>query len=102
MNYLDVFFRISTVEFTPQIENLNTEKLTIVAWDLPGYGYSWLPDRTFPDDFYQRDAIWAHSLMKTLGYSKFSLVGMCDDGITALFLAAMYPESIRKMIIFDA
>ncbi|RLU24479.1 hypothetical protein DMN91_002568 [Ooceraea biroi] len=89
-------------DFKPQIENLDTEKLTIVAWDPPGYGKSRPPDRTFPDDFFERDAMWAHNLMKALGYSKFSLVGWSDGGITALVLAATYPESVRKMIVCAA
>ncbi|EZA53013.1 hypothetical protein DMN91_002423 [Ooceraea biroi] len=93
---------MARLSFATQIEDLDIEKLTLVAWDPPGYGKSWPPDRTFPDDFYQRDATWAHSLMKTLGYSKFSLIGMFDGAVTALFLAAMYPESIRKMIVLDA
>ncbi|CAL1678182.1 unnamed protein product [Lasius platythorax] len=89
-------------DFKPQIENLNTDKLTIVAWDPPGYGKSRPPDRTFPDDFFQRDAAWAHSLMQTLGYSKFSLIGWSNGGITSLLLASMYPESIRRMVVFGA
>jgi len=40
--------------------------------------------------------------MKVLGYSKFSVLGWSDGGITSLLLAAMYPESIRKMIILGA
>ncbi|XP_026829640.1 valacyclovir hydrolase [Ooceraea biroi] len=90
------------LNFGPHIESLGTEKLTIVAWDPPGYGKSRPPDRTFPDNFYQRDATWTYSLMKTLGYSKFSLIGMVDGSITALWLAATYPESIHKMIVFGA
>ncbi|KMQ98061.1 tubulin beta-1 chain [Lasius niger] len=89
-------------DFKPQIENLNTDKLTIVAWDPPGYGKSRPPDRTFPDDFFQRDAAWAHSLMQTLGYSKFSLIGWSNGGITSLLLASTYPESIRRMVVFGA
>ncbi|XP_012217385.1 valacyclovir hydrolase [Linepithema humile] len=89
-------------DFKPQVENLNVDKLTIVAWDPPGYGKSRPPERTFPDDFFQRDATWAHNLMKTLGYSKFSLVGWSDGGITSLLLASAYPESINKMIVFGA
>ncbi|KAL6268580.1 hypothetical protein P5V15_001714 [Pogonomyrmex californicus] len=89
-------------DFKPQIENLDRNKLTIVAWDPPGYGKSRPPNRTFPDDFFQRDATWAHNLMKTLGYSKFSLVGWSDGGITSLLLASMYPDSIRKMIVLGA
>lgn len=89
-------------DFKPQIENLNTDQLTIVAWDPPGYGKSRPPDRTFPDDVFQRDAAWAHNLMQTLGYSKFSLIGWSDGGITSLLLASTYPESIRKMVVFGA
>ncbi|XP_025074126.1 valacyclovir hydrolase isoform X2 [Pogonomyrmex barbatus] len=89
-------------DFKPQIENLDRNKLTIVAWDPPGYGKSRPPNRTFPDDFFQRDATWAHNLMKTLGYTKFSLVGWSDGGITSLLLASTYPDSIRKMIVLGA
>ncbi|GAB1861773.1 Valacyclovir hydrolase [Camponotus japonicus] len=89
-------------DFKPQIENLNTDKLTIVAWDPPGYGKSRPPDRTFPDNFFQRDASWGHNLMQTLGYSKFSLIGWSDGGITSLLLASTYPESILKMIVLGA
>ncbi|KAH0948185.1 hypothetical protein HN011_012316 [Eciton burchellii] len=89
-------------DFRPQIENLDREKLTVVAWDPPGYGKSRPPNRTFPNDVFQRDATWAHGLMKVLGYSKFSVLGWSDGGITSLLLAAMYPESIRKMIILGA
>jgi len=87
-------------DFKPQIENLDVDKLTIVAWDPPGYGKSRPPERTFPDDFFQRDATWAHNLMKTLGYSKFSLVGWSDGGITSLLLASTYPESVNRMVVF--
>ncbi|EZA57343.1 Valacyclovir hydrolase [Ooceraea biroi] len=40
--------------------------------------------------------------MKSLGYSKFSLLGWCDGGTVALLLAATYPDSIRKMIVLGA
>ncbi|CAK9830424.1 Valacyclovir hydrolase [Anthophora retusa] len=84
--------------FRPQIEGLDKGKFTIVAWDPPGYGKSRPPNRTFPDDFFQRDATLARNLMKRLGYSKFSLLGWSDGGITSLILAAMFPENVRKMI----
>lgn len=89
-------------DFKPQIENLNADKLTIVAWDPPGYGKSRPLDRTFPDDFFQRDATMAHNLMQILGYSKFSLIGWSDGGITSLLLASSYPENIYKMVVFGA
>ncbi|XP_018054319.1 PREDICTED: valacyclovir hydrolase [Atta colombica] len=89
-------------DFKPQMENMNVNELTIVAWDPPGYGKSRPPDRTFPNDFYQRDATWAYNLMKTLGYSKFSLIGWSDGGITSLLLASAYPDSVYRMVVFGA
>ncbi|XP_076629373.1 serine hydrolase BPHL-like [Colletes latitarsis] len=89
-------------DFKPQIEGLSKEKFTIVAWDPPGYGKSRPPDRTFPDDFFERDAAWARNLMKVLGHEKYSLIGWSDGGITSLILAAMYPENVRKMVAVAA
>ncbi|CAD1476929.1 unnamed protein product, partial [Heterotrigona itama] len=89
-------------DFKPQIEGLDRGKFTIVAWDPPGYGRSRPPDRTFPDDFFQRDANWAYNLMKALGYTKFSLIGWSDGGITSLMLASMFPNNIRKMVAVAA
>uniref|UniRef100_A0A0C9QPD6 BPHL protein n=1 Tax=Fopius arisanus TaxID=64838 RepID=A0A0C9QPD6_9HYME len=41
-------------DFKPQIEGLDKSKLTIVAWDPPGYGKSKPPDRKFPADFFSQ------------------------------------------------
>ncbi|XP_015524239.1 valacyclovir hydrolase [Neodiprion lecontei] len=89
-------------DFKPQITNLDKDKLTIVAWDPPGYGNSRPPNRTFGDDFYSRDADFAHDLMKAIGFDKYSLLGWSDGGIVALFLAANYPERVKKMIVIGA
>lgn len=89
-------------DFKPQIEGLDREKFTIVAWDPAGYGKSRPPDRTFPDDFFKRDATDARNLMKLLGFPKFSLVGWSDGGITSLILAGTYPEDVRKMVAVAA
>lgn len=89
-------------DFKPQIEGLDKGKFTIVAWDPPGYGKSRPPDRTFPLDFFQRDASWARGLMQILGYEQFSLLGWSDGGITALVLASMFPDNVRKMIAVAA
>jgi len=53
-------------DFKPQIETLNRNKYTIVAWDPPGYGFSRPPDRDFLPGFFYRDADRAISLMKVL------------------------------------
>ncbi|XP_033225978.1 valacyclovir hydrolase-like isoform X2 [Belonocnema kinseyi] len=90
-----------SVHFKPQIENLSREKFRIIAWDPPGYGKSRPPDRTFPEDFLERDAILACNLMTTLGHSIFSIIGMCHGGISAIILASIFPEKIRKMVIIS-
>ncbi|KAL7298644.1 hypothetical protein TKK_0008410 [Trichogramma kaykai] len=89
-------------DFKPQLEGLDKERLTVIAWDPPGYGESRPPARTFPANFFERDAEWAQKLMLKLGHEKFSLVGWSDGGITSLILAARYPENVRKMIVFGA
>lgn len=94
------FLGTAWTDFKPQLENLDKNKLTIVAWDPPGYGKSRPPNRIYSDDFFQRDADYAFNLMKILGYKKFSLIGWSDGGITSLILAAKNPDSIRKMIVF--
>ncbi|XP_054003025.1 valacyclovir hydrolase-like isoform X2 [Hylaeus anthracinus] len=92
----------SWYNFRPQIEGLDGEKFTIIAWDPPGYGKSRPPNRTFPLDFYSRDATWARNLMRTLGFEKFSPVGWSDGGISAMILTANYPQNVRKLISVSA
>lgn len=85
-------------DFKPQIEGLDRKRFTVVAWDPVGYGKSRPPDRTFPDDFFERDATHARNLMTLLGYERFSLIGWSDGGITSLILASKFPENVRKMV----
>ena len=80
----------------------STGKLKLIAWDPPGYGKSRPPERTFPLDFFERDAKWALKFMKSLGHEKFSIVGWSDRGITALFMAAMFTNNIEKMVALAA
>ena len=46
-----------------------------IGWDPPGYGLSRPPNRTFPLDFFARDARVAVEFMRSLGYNEFSIVG---------------------------
>lgn len=90
-------------DFTPQLEGLNSSgKLTLVAWDPPGYGNSRPPNRTFPLDFFQRDAKVAKDFMHSLGHKKYSLLGWSDGGITALVMAAMFSKNVEKLVAFAA
>lgn len=94
----------AVTDFQPQIEQL--PKLlpnhTIIAWDPPGYGKSRPPNRTFPLDFFQRDANVANELMKTLKFSKYSILGWSDGGITGLIMAATFSNFIDKLVIWGA
>lgn len=89
-------------DFKPQVENLDRTKLTVIAWDPPGYGKSRPPNREFPDDFYHQDADWALKFMKALSINKFSMLGWSDGGITAMILASKYPDNVDKMVVWGS
>lgn len=91
-------------DFGPQLKKLPAllPNWTIIAWDPPGYGRSIPPKRTFPVDFFQRDAQDANDLMLELGFSKYSVVGWSDGGITALVLGAKHPDAVEKLVVWGA
>ncbi|KAM7305339.1 valacyclovir hydrolase [Ixodes scapularis] len=87
-------------DFSPQLEKLDRKQFTLVAWDPPGYGFSRPPERTFPVDFYHRDARVVAQLMKQLGHKKYNVLGWSDGANTGMILAATYPERIEKLVAF--
>ncbi|XP_030748896.1 valacyclovir hydrolase [Sitophilus oryzae] len=89
-------------DFKPQIEELDKDKFTVIAWDPPGYGSSRPPNRLFNSKFYDNDADMAFHFMKNLGISKFSLLGWSDGGISSLILAAKYPDNVDKLVVWGA
>lgn len=91
-------------DFKPQIEHLPKllPNYTIIGWDPPGYGKSKPPNRTFPLDFFQRDAIVANALMETLDFKNYSVLGWSDGGITGLIMAAKFKHSIKKLVIWGS
>ncbi|XP_071483840.1 valacyclovir hydrolase-like [Diadema antillarum] len=89
-------------DFQPQLEKLNRDRFTIVAFDPRGYGKSRPPERDFPADFFHRDAKDARDLMKALGFSKFCPLGWSDGGITAQILAGTYPADVYKLVIWGS
>ena len=40
--------------------------------------------------------------LKSLGHSKYSLLGWSDGGITAMVLAAAHPECVHRMVVWGA
>lgn len=89
-------------DFKPQVENLNREKFTVVAWDPPGYGNSRPPEKKFTLDFYQEDAEMGVELMKALNFEKYSLLGWSDGGIVAMIIAGTHQEKINKMAVWGS
>lgn len=91
-------------DFQSQIEHLPKllPNYTIIAWDPPGYGKSRPPNRTFPLDFFHRDADVANQLMKSLNFNQYSALGWSDGGITGLIMAAKFNKSIDKLVIWGS
>ncbi|KAM3959760.1 valacyclovir hydrolase [Aphomia sociella] len=89
-------------DFKPQVEGIDREKFTLVAYDPPGYGKSRPPDREFPLDFYDKDADFTYEFMKALKIPKYTLLGWSDGGIVSMILAAKYPEAIDKLVIWGS
>ncbi|XP_031431143.1 valacyclovir hydrolase isoform X2 [Clupea harengus] len=89
-------------DFGPQLKGLDKKRFTVVAFDPRGYGSSRPPIRDFPSDFFHRDAQDGLQLMQVLGFSRFSLLGWSDGGITALIAAALSPANVRKLVVWGS
>ena len=66
-----------------------------VGMDPLGYGASRPPEREFlveSDQFLKIDALDGHALMQALSFKKFSVLGWNDGGVSAIILAAHFPE----------
>ncbi|XP_050523459.1 valacyclovir hydrolase-like isoform X2 [Daktulosphaira vitifoliae] len=85
-------------DFVPQINNLNRNKYTIIVWDPPGYGLSRPPIRDYSTGFFYRDADYVLALMKELNIHKFSLVGWCHGGVTALIAASKATDAVQSVV----
>ena len=92
-------------DFTPQLEGLNSMgKLTLVAWDPPGYGKSRPPNRTFPPNFFERDAQAAMKFMQSIGHDKFSVLGWSGTYLLTLKLPTFLyfrPIKMHSLVVFD-
>lgn len=77
--------------FKNQIEGLDWNQFTLVAWDPPGYGKSIPPSKNYPRDYCERDANFATGLMEALGFQKYSLVSFSEGGAAAMIMAARNP-----------
>lgn len=70
--------------------------------DLPGYGRSVPPFRTYPADFYLRDAQLMAGFLDALGLSNVHILGFSDGGEVALMLGVLRPDICRSIIAWGA
>src|SRR5579859_1878315 len=64
--------------------------------DLPGYGRSAPPIRTFPVDFYERDAAVMVAFLDALNLQRVRVLGYSDGGEVALLMPILRPDLIRS------
>lgn len=70
----------------------------LIAPDLRGYGASRPPNRTFPPDFYQRDANDVAALLDALRPDPVVVLGFSDGAEVALLLAAARPDLVAGVL----
>lgn len=70
----------------------------VLAPDLRGYGASRPPARSFPPDFYQRDAADMAALLDALQPGPVVVVGFSDGSESAILLAAARPDLVRGVV----
>jgi haloacetate dehalogenase len=77
-----------------------SDRYTVIAPDLRGYGDSSKPDGTaqFTKRAMARDQI---DLMRALGFSDFFVVGHDRGGRVAHRLAVDHPEAVRRVVLLD-
>ncbi|MBP6472769.1 MAG: alpha/beta hydrolase [Chloroflexi bacterium] len=79
------------------IDGLQTH-YRLIAPDLRGYGASQPPTRSFPLDFYHRDADDMAVLLRHVDCGPVAALGFSDGAEIAILLAALYPELVRGVV----
>lgn len=87
-------------DFAPQLEALPQQGFRVIAPDARGYGKSRPPERTFPLDFYEQDALDCAVLMDTLGFDSYAVGGWSDGAIIGLLLTLQRPRHVATLVIW--
>lgn len=72
----------------------------VIAPDPRGYGRSRPPQRSFPPDFYHRDADDMLALMSALGHDRFAILGWSDGANIGAIMAAQNPGRVDRLAMF--
>lgn len=74
----------------------------VIGLTLRGYGESQPKPRTFPLDFYQRDAADVLSALDALELERVHIIGYSDGGEVALIAAAQQPERFQSVAVWGS
>jgi valacyclovir hydrolase len=83
-------------------EGLVTSGYRVLLPDLPGYGQSVPAPRSYPVDFYQRDAAWMTAFLEALDIGSVHLLGFSDGGEVALLMGVDRPDLYRSVVVWGA
>lgn len=89
-------------EMLPLAERLVAEGFQVIVPDMPGYGRSVPPFRTYPPDMYQRDARLMSGFLDVVADRPVHIMGFSDGGETALLLALYNPARCRSVMVWGA
>ncbi|NP_001233098.1 uncharacterized protein LOC100162536 isoform X2 [Acyrthosiphon pisum] len=88
-------------DFASLAENLDGEKYTIYICDPIGNGLNRPLNRDFSPGFLYRDADYAIALMETLGIDRYSMLGWCYGGRTAMIAASRAADRVDKLVVWN-
>ncbi|MCU0482597.1 MAG: alpha/beta hydrolase [Anaerolineae bacterium] len=86
----------------PHVVEWLTPHYRVIAPTLRGYGASTPKPRTFPHDFYQRDARDMLAFLDALAITKTHLMGFSDGGEIALLMGAYDPARFASIAVWGA
>ncbi len=92
---------IAEQQYTPQLDHFGREGsgFKVVSFDPRGYGESRDVERPKGDSFIT-DATDGYELMLALSLPQFSVLALCSGGRAGLKLASLYPQSVRRLVVF--
>ncbi|XP_078492786.1 serine hydrolase BPHL-like isoform X2 [Ciona intestinalis] len=90
------------LSLNPQLEGLDQNIFTLVAFDPRGWGWSMDARREYKEEDLITDAEDAAALMERLGFEKYSVFGFCWGGNIALKLASTYNTRVIKLVVSGA
>jgi len=89
---------VDSLTWKPWLESLNRE-YTLIRYDIRGCGLS---DRDASDLSFQRWIEDLEAVVDAAGVDRFSLLGVCSGGTTALAYAAAHPERVSELVLYGA